>query len=115
MVNLDYKYVDKCNEYILQLSDFLDRVYEVTWKNENQEVTKTYIGEFGSQFEELIKFIKSNKILNEKIFSDEIDLKFALESFSDAFNLNDYLLCSEILKYEIKYILYKWQKKIKNI
>lgn len=115
MVNVDYKCVDKCNEYIIQLSDFLDKVYEVTWRNENVEVTKTYIGEFGSQFEELIKVIKGNKVLNEIIFSDEVDLKFALESFGDAFHLDDYLLCSEILKYEIKYILYKWQKKIKNI
>ncbi len=33
---------------------------------------------------------------------------------SNALKTN-YELCSEILKYEIKYILYKWQQKIKNV
>ena len=101
MIGLDIKYINECDKYILQLSNFLDKVYEVTVKNENVEVIKTHIGEFGSQLEELVKFIQNNKFLNEKIFSNEIDLKFAL--------------CSEILKYEIKYILYKWQQKIKNV
>ena len=99
MIGLDIKYINECDKYILQLSNFLDKVYEVTVKNENVEVTKTHIGEFGSQLEELVKFIQNNKFLNEKIFSNE----------------ENYELCSEILKYEIKYILYKWQQKIKNV
>lgn len=115
MIGLDIKYINECDKYILQLSNFLDKVYEVTVKNENVEVTKTHIGEFGSQLEELVKFIQNNKFLNEKIFSNEIDLKFALESFAEAFHSENYELCSEILKYEIKYILYKWQQKIKNV
>ena len=106
MIGLDIKYINECDKYILQLSNFLDKVYEVT---------KTHIGEFGSQLEELVKFIQNNKFLNEKIFSNEIDLKFALESFGEAFHSENYELCSEILKYEIKYILYKWQQKIKNV
>lgn len=115
MVDLDIKYLNECDNYILQLSNFLDKVYEVTFKNENVEVTKTYIGEFGGRLEELVKFIQNNKFLNARIFSNEIDLKFALESFGEAFHSGNYELCSEILKYEIKYILYKWQQKIKNV
>lgn len=114
MMDLDIRYVNECNNYIFQLSDFLDKVHDVILKNENIEVIKTYIGEFGSQFNELFKFIQSNKVLNKKIFKEESDLSFALESFGNAFHSGDYELCSEILKYEIKYILYKWQKKLKN-
>lgn len=114
MIDLNVKCVNECNDYILQLSDFLDKVYDVILKNENVEVTKTYIGEFGSQFDELFKFIQANEILSKKIFKEEFDLNFALESFGDAFHSGDYELCGEILKYEIKYILYKWQNKLKN-
>ena len=114
MMDLDIKYVNECNNYILQLSDFLDKVHDVVLKNENLEVTKTYIGEFGNQFNELFKFIQRNNVLSRKIFKQELDLSFALESFGNAFHSGDYELCSEILKYEIKYILYKWQNKLNN-
>ena len=40
MIGLDIKYINECDKYILQLSNFLDKVYEVTVKNENVEVTK---------------------------------------------------------------------------
>ena len=113
MINLYTKSIKQCDEYIIQLLSFLYKVYEITSKNENEEVTKTYIGEFGEQLEELVKFIQDNSVLHEKILSKETDLKFALESFGKAFQLQDYELCSEILKYEIQYILCKWRDKLK--
>ncbi len=115
MIGLNMKYLDECNNYIIQLSSFLDKVCSVVVKNENSEVIKTYVGEFGNQFNELFKFIQSNNSLKELILKGELDLTFALESFGKAFHSNDYELCNEILKYEIKYILYKWQMKLKNL
>ena len=112
MINLYTKSIKQCDEYIIQLLSFLYKVYEITYKNENVEVTKTYIGEFGEQLEELVKFIQENKMLNELILQNECDLKFALESFGSAFHIEDYDLCSEILKYEIQYILCKWRDKL---
>ncbi len=112
MINLNIKSIEQCDEYIVHLLGFLDKVYNQLSKNENVELTKTFVKDFGEKFEMLIKFIHDNKFLNEKIFSDENDLKFALESFGEAFHSLDYDLCAEILKYEIKYILCKWKVKL---
>lgn len=112
MINLNIKSIEQCIGYIVQLSEFLDKVCDQLSTNENVELTKTFVKDFGEQFETLIKFIYYNKFLNEKIFSDENDLKFALESFGDAFHSLDYDLCAEILKFEIKYILCKWKVKL---
>ena len=115
MINLNSDIIEECNSYLLQLSYFLDQVYDVLVRNENIELTKTYVAEFGEQLELLVKFIKENEQLNLKIFSKETDLRFALESFGDAFSNDDYELCSQILKYELKYILFKWQSKLRSI
>lgn len=112
MINMCGKSIKQCDEYILELLSFLYKVYEITSKNENVEVTKTYIGEFGQRLEDLVKYIQSNEVLNKKILKHEHDLKFALESFESAFRMDDYELCSEILKYEIQYILCKWRNKL---
>lgn len=115
MINLDNDIIEECNYCLVQLSYFLDKVCDVIIKKDNIEVIKTYVAEFGERLELLVKFIKENEKLNLVIFSKETDLKFALESFGDAFCNNDYELCSQILKYELKYILFKWQSKLKNI
>lgn len=115
MINLDKKVIEQCNDYLLELSYFLDKVYDVVVKNENIEVTKTYIADFGDQLDSLVKFIRKNDCLNKQILSNETDLKFALQSFGEAFHEKDYELCSQILKYELKYILFKWQSKLKSI
>ncbi len=112
MMNLDKKYIDECSNYIVELSNFSNKVCNRIEENENVEVIKTYIGEFGSQLEELVKFIQGNDYLKRTILEGERDLKFALESFGDAFHSQDYNLCEEILKYEFNYILCKWQDKL---
>lgn len=112
MLDLNIKSLQQCEDYITKLLIFLDQVCNQLYTNENVEITKTFVYEFGDQFETLIKFIKNNKFLNEKIFSDENDLKFALESFGESFHSYDYELCGEILKYEIRYILCKWKIKL---
>ena len=92
MINLNIKSIEQCDEYIVHLLGFLDKVYNQLSKNENVELTKTFVKDFGEKFETLIKFIHDNKFLNE--------------------NSLDYDLCAEILKYEIKYILCKWKVKL---
>lgn len=114
MIDLDSTIINECDESIVALSHFLDEVYEIISKNKNEKIMKIYVEKFGSRFEVLIRRIKENEILNKMIFNNENDLKFALESFGEALHSKNYELCSEILKYEIKYILYKWQRKIRN-
>lgn len=113
MIDLKLEATRECNDYLVDLAGFLDKVYDILSANESLEITKTYIKDFGIRFDNLVKFIKSNSYLNEKIFSKETDLKFALESFGEALHRRDYELCGQILKYELKYILFKWQSKIR--
>lgn len=113
MMDLRLESVKECNNYLIELANLSDRVYDIVVENENVEVTKTFIKHYGIIFDNLVKFIKTDSYLNEKIFSKETDLKFALQSFEQALHNKDYELCSQILKYEFKYILFKWQSKIK--
>ena len=115
MVNFKSDYIKKFNIYIFNLSKFLDYVCEVISKSKKSDTIKAHVERFGCEFERLVKFIQENEILNQTIFSNEVDLRFALRSFGEAFHSNNYELCSEILKYEIKYIFFKWQQKVKDL
>lgn len=113
MINLNEKVINDCDKCIVELSCFLDKVYEITFNNTDEKVKKLYIEEFGVLLEEVVKKIRKSEHLNKIIFGNEKDLKFALKSFEESFQAKDYEMCSYILKYEFKYILYKWQRKIK--
>ncbi len=113
MMSLELEVSNECNRYLIDLASFLDKVCSVITSNENIELTKTYISEFGDRFDNLVRFIRDNYYLCEKIFKKETDLKFALHSFEEALHNQNFELCNQILKYELKYILSKWQSKLR--